>query len=80
MAHRLCPSGAKGNAPDTVTLPKPVLPESVGSVMIRPGKAAGMGARRRTRVRRTTPHSLALAGGKDSTAAREDQGLPSDPG
>jgi len=48
------------------------LPESFGSVMIRPGKAAGMGARRCAGAHRTSSPTRNAAGG--------DQGLPNDPG
>ena len=50
----------------------PVLPEAMGSVMIRPEKAAGMGARRRAGARRTSR--------PPRNALRADQGLPIAPG
>ena len=57
-----------------------LLPESAGSVLIRPGKAA-KSARGGGLVAAAHPtHSLPLAGGNESTAARADQGLPADPG
>jgi hypothetical protein len=67
-----CPSEALGDSPITVLRVGNMPPESIGSVMIRPGKAVAQRARRRTRVRRTSDAS--------GNAARADQGLPSDPG
>ena len=57
----------------------PVLPESIGSVLMRPGKAAPS-ARGGALVCAAHPPLAALAEGKDSTAAGARQGLPSDPG
>ena len=52
--------------------PGTVLPESVGSVLVRSGRAARKRARRRTPVRRTSDAK--------GNAARADQGLPNNTG
>jgi len=56
-----------------------MLPESIGSVPVRPGKAAPS-ARGGGLVPRPHPPLTSLAEGKVSTAARADQGLPNDLG